>query len=137
MDWQYVFTSFEGRINRGKFWAAVAVFVAIGIVDLIPGTSPRIGDIDFGIVGMIVSLATIYFAFAVYAKRWHDRNRSGWSLAPIAVLLIAAIPMSLLPSAVLVIGLIQLAVLVWVLVELGILKGTAGPNVCGPDPLGA
>ena len=25
MDWKYLFTSFDGRINRAKFWAGVGV----------------------------------------------------------------------------------------------------------------
>ena len=28
MDWKYLLTSFEGRINRGKFWAAYGIMIA-------------------------------------------------------------------------------------------------------------
>ena len=27
MDWKYLLTSFDGRINRAKFWAAIGVFI--------------------------------------------------------------------------------------------------------------
>ena len=27
MDWKFLFTSYEGRINRAKFWAGVGVFI--------------------------------------------------------------------------------------------------------------
>ncbi|MBO6717865.1 MAG: DUF805 domain-containing protein [Rhizobiaceae bacterium] len=118
MDWKYLLTSFEGRINRAKFWAGVGVLFAVGIVanliDLMLGV--RIGsDQGIGILGLIVAVASIYFALAIYAKRWHDRDKSGWWS------LIVLIP---------IIGPI------WLLVECGILEGTKGPNRFGPDPLG-
>ena len=115
MDWKYLFTSFDGRINRAKFWAGVGVLFAIGIVaqiiDALLGTT---GESGLGIVGVIVMLASIYPALALYAKRWHDRDKSGWWS------LIALVP---------IIGAI------WLLVELGILEGTRGANQYGPDPL--
>jgi uncharacterized membrane protein YhaH (DUF805 family) len=36
-----------------------------------------------------------------------------------------------------VINLLSFVIGIWALVDLGILKGTAGPNRHGPDPLGA
>jgi len=51
---------------------------------------------------------------AVYTKRWHDRNKSGWWS------LILLIP---------IVGPI------WMLVELGFLRGTEGTNNYGPDPI--
>ena len=119
MDWKYLLTSFEGRINRAKFWAAIGVFIVIGIIglilDSILGTRITLASGgQIGIIGIIISLASIYFAFAVYAKRWHDRDKSGWwSL----------------------IGLVPIIGGIWMLVELGILEGTRGANQYGPDPL--
>lgn len=110
MDWKYLLTSFDGRINRAKFWAGVGVFIAIGIVaaiiDGILGAN--------GILSGIVSLAMIYFACALYAKRWHDRDKSGWWTLIVLVPIIGSI---------------------WLLVECGILPGTQGANRFGPDPL--
>ena len=119
MDWKYLLTSFDGRINRAKFWAAIGVFFVIGIValilDSILGTRIDLGGgAEIGIIGIIVSLASIYFALAVYAKRWHDRDKSGWWTLILFVPLIGAI---------------------WFLVECGILEGTRGANQYGPDPL--
>lgn len=110
MDWKFLLTSYEGRINRAKFWAGVGVFIAIGVVaaiiDSILGAN--------GILSIIVSLAMIYFAFALYAKRWHDRDKSGWWSLIIFVPIIGSI---------------------WLIVECGILPGTQGANRFGPDPL--
>jgi uncharacterized membrane protein YhaH (DUF805 family) len=118
MDWKYLLTSYEGRINRAKFWAGVGVLFAVGIlanlIDLMLGI--RIGgDQGIGILGLIVAVASIYFGLAVYAKRWHDRDKSGWWSLIILIPIIGPI---------------------WVLVECGILEGTKGPNRFGPDPLG-
>lgn len=118
MDWKYLFTSFDGRINRAKLWAGIGVFIAIGIVaniiDALLGTQMEMGGGQLGILGLIVSLASIYCALALYAKRWHDRDKSGWWSLIILVPLIGAI---------------------WAIVELGILEGTRGANQYGPDPL--
>ena len=79
MDWKYLLTSFDGRINRAKFWAGVGVLIAVSIVasiiDSILGI--QIGQSGLGIFGLLVALASIYLALALYAKRWHDRDKSG------------------------------------------------------------
>lgn len=120
MDFKYILTSFDGRIRRGQFWAGVGVLLAVGIVSAIVdgllGTSIQLDSGgQLGIIGLIVSIASIYFALAIYAKRWHDRGKSGWWTLIIFVPFIGAI---------------------WLLVELGILEGARGPNQYGPDPLG-
>ncbi|TPL19557.1 MULTISPECIES: DUF805 domain-containing protein [unclassified Mesorhizobium] len=80
MDWKYLLTSFDGRIDHAKFWAGIGIFIVIGIVafilDAILGT--RFTTAGGGGIGMLVALASIYFAIALYAKRWHDRDKSGW-----------------------------------------------------------
>ena len=32
MDFQYLFTSFDGRINRAKYWAGIVILAIISIV---------------------------------------------------------------------------------------------------------
>ena len=120
MDWKYLLTSFEGRINRGKFWAGVAVLfaaaVAATLLDQALGL-PVVVEVEgekIGILGLIVGLANVFLGLAVYAKRWHDRDKSGWWS------LIMLVP---------VIGWF------WMLIECGFLPGTAGANRFGPDPL--
>lgn len=117
MDWKYLLTSFDGRINRAKFWAGVGVLFATALIaqllDNLLGIT--IGDTGLGPLYIIVGLASIYCAMAIYAKRWHDRDKSGWWSLIILVPFIGAI---------------------WLLVECGILEGTRGPNRFGNDPLG-
>ncbi|TIV62628.1 MAG: DUF805 domain-containing protein, partial [Mesorhizobium sp.] len=116
MDWKYLLTSFDGRINRAKFWAGIGIFIAIAIVafilDSILGTRFTTNSgAQVGAIGILVTLASIYFAIALYAKRWHDRNKSGWWT---------------------LIGLIPIIGGIWLLIELGILEGTRGANQYGP-----
>ena len=115
MDWRYLLLSFEGRIGRRSFWMTVlAIFVLSIIARIIDAVIQSPTYYGTGIVSGLLGLAMIYPAIALYAKRWHDRGKSGWwSL----------------------IGLIPIIGSIWVVVELGFLRGTPGPNSYGPDPL--
>ena len=126
-----LFTSFEGRIPRSKFWLGVIIlFVVQWIVWMVfamtfgmemmavDPNDPEAGlrmMRGMGLPIIILVLVFLYPALAIYTKRWHDRAKSGWWS------LILLIP---------VIGPI------WFLVECGCLRGTEGPNEYGPDPLG-
>jgi uncharacterized membrane protein YhaH (DUF805 family) len=116
MDWNYVFTSFEGRINRQPFWMATLVLwvasIAVAIVASILFGSQSTAAFT---IQIILGLVFLWPSVAVAVKRYHDRDKSGWWI------LILFIP---------IIG------LVWYIVELGFLPGTPGPNRFGLDPLG-
>lgn len=116
MDWRHLFTSFQGRINRAKFWVGTGILLAASIaasaLDNLLGTT--FGGAPAGILFTLAWCVSVYCALAVYAKRWHDRDKSGWWT------LIALVPF---------IG------TVWFIVEIGILEGTQGANQYGPDPL--
>jgi uncharacterized membrane protein YhaH (DUF805 family) len=132
MDWKYLFTSFEGRINRQPFWLSILVLIIVqwvlmlifGVVlgtSMMGGMDPNIPPDEAAAMAMkasapliIVSLIFLYPALAIYAKRWHDRGKSGWWTLILFVPLIGAI---------------------WFLVECGFLRGTEGPNQFGNDPL--
>lgn len=128
MDWKYLFTSFEGRINRQPFWLSllalvIVEWIVIIVLGLVLGTS-MMGGMDpeaaasaamTAMIPMwIVLLLFLYPSLAIYTKRWHDRGKSGWWTLIIFVPLIGSI---------------------WMLVECGFLRGTEGPNQYGNDPL--
>ncbi|HEX8168003.1 MAG TPA: DUF805 domain-containing protein [Beijerinckiaceae bacterium] len=117
MDWNYIFTSFEGRINRQPFWMALLVLWAVSIAVTIV-TSILFGPQSTAAyaIQIILGLVFLWPSLAIAVKRYHDRDKSGWWV------LILFIP---------IIGFI------WYIVELGFLPGTPGPNRFGPDPLGA
>lgn len=121
MDWKYVLTSFEGRINRAKFWAGIGVIWVVSIVaqiiDAFTGIVliPLQQGMGFGPLTVLMLLVSLYVGLALYAKRWHDRDKSGWWSLIMLVPIVGAI---------------------WLIVECGILPGTKGSNRFGPDPLG-
>jgi uncharacterized membrane protein YhaH (DUF805 family) len=159
-----LFFGFSGRINRGKFWLTVVVWLLIWIVAILAfvlggvailgshvsdGALPSPEDPaaflrmvrDYGVLSLIILVFVIVSwvsAFAIGIKRLHDRDRSGWW---IVLFYFGPTVLGLAQSstdgglASLVLGLGALAVSIWCLVELGFLRGTSGPNRFGPDPL--
>jgi uncharacterized membrane protein YhaH (DUF805 family) len=115
MDWNYLFTSIEGRISRQPFWIGTAILTVISwLANLIISGIFGKGMIG-GLLSLIVALVLLYPTIALAAKRWHDRDKSGWWNLTL---------------------LIPFFGWLWYSVECGFLAGTPGPNRFGPDPLG-
>jgi uncharacterized membrane protein YhaH (DUF805 family) len=122
---QTLLFSFEGRINRAKFWI---ISIAVGIIhDILsyiiypavwtesdPATALESVGLVRGILLLVLFVVVVWIGLAVAVKRWHDRDKSGWWV------LIVLVP---------VVGVL------WYLIECGFLRGTPGPNRYGPDPL--
>jgi uncharacterized membrane protein YhaH (DUF805 family) len=145
MDVSTLLFSFEGRINRAKYWLAVLIYFVVAIILALVGfvTAHVLGlGLLYGIVGTVIYVAMLVSGVAVGIKRLHDRAKSGWWLLVFYVL----------PTVLLLIGtflgwgagstvisglfsLIAFAISIWCFVELGCLRGTVGPNGYGPDPL--
>jgi uncharacterized membrane protein YhaH (DUF805 family) len=114
MDFQDLFLTNTGRLNRQPFWIGVLViWVANVVAGLIIGIIFGAHDIGH-LLAIVVSLVLIYPSVNIGIKRYHDRDKSGWWV------LITLIP---------IIGWI------WYFIEAGCLPGTPGPNQYGPDPL--
>ena len=148
MDFKYLYTSFDGRINRAKYWAGAAILL---IVWLIFGS---LVGLIFGILHIrdhspypwLVFIALFYLFYAVAAKRFQDRDKPGqtalYGLVPAFFAnILTAFGLTATPDGPTAIGwictLIVLGVALWFVIELGILKGTPGPNRFGGDPLAA
>ncbi len=144
MDFNYLFLSFDGRINRATWWAGIVILIVINLV-LGLFIAAIFGLSTFaGILFTLITLALFYPSYAVAAKRFQDRDKPGqtalYGLVPalIASLLqnfgLAGTPEA--PNAIgWICSIVTLGVGIWFLVELGILKGTTGSNRYGPDPL--
>jgi uncharacterized membrane protein YhaH (DUF805 family) len=97
----------------------------------------------------VIGLVNMWVAFALSAKRLHDRDRTGWWLIWQLLILILAVILVVVAIAVpqeqgavwyALAGAACLAafvISVWLFVQIGFLRGTQGPNRFGPDPLGA
>ena len=143
LDFQYLFTSFEGRINRAKYWAGTIILAVISIVlGFVIGAI--FGASTFGaILIVLITLALFYPGYAVAAKRFQDRDKPGitalYGLVPVLIAsLLQAFGLTGTPQEPNALGwictLITMGVGLWFLIELGILKGTPGPNRFGGDP---
>ena len=119
--------SVQGRANRAKFWLVALAIVVIEVIlfAVLLGGAAMSGDPEqiaaaMGPVASVVILAFVVIAtwmsVAVAVKRYHDRNKSGWWVLIVFVPVIGGL---------------------WYLIECGFLRGTAGPNAYGPDPLAA
>lgn len=104
--------SFRGRASRRVFWLHGALgLLGIGVLAMalldIAHIAPETGE-------AWVNLLLLWPSLALTVKRWHDRDKSGWWALLVFLPAIGAI---------------------WLLVECGFLRGTAGTNRFGPDPL--
>jgi uncharacterized membrane protein YhaH (DUF805 family) len=160
----HLFFGFSGRINRGKYWLTLAIWILIwfvGIVAFVVGDlaifdrnlkdgslpSPEDSDAfwmvrDYGALSVIILVCLIVSwvsALAIGVKRLHDRDRSGWWIVLFyfgpALLQAAQNSAESGTLASILLGLGAFAVSIWALVEFGFLRGTRGPNRFGADPL--
>ena len=124
---------FKGRASRSEFWwFCLFTFILNFIVALLGSLLPALGSIVSAVQALWLLLPTV----GVTTRRLHDRNFSGWWQAlPLAAALPAIAGAVLEANWLLMLagsaaGLASLALLI-----LYALKGTAGPNRFGPDPL--
>ena len=106
-----VMFSYDGRITRSTFWVGLILLIFIYVA--------AFAALFWSSVWQLLLFAYIPFLwcfFAICAKRWHDRNRSGWWSAMCYIPFFGAFA------------------LVWLLVECGFFRGTCGPNKHGLEP---
>ena len=154
MDFRYLYTSFDGRINRKPLWiASVILFVVaiiISIVVLLPisAVNTTLG----ALASLILSLVLLFPGAALGVKRLHDQGKSGLLMIvfiiPGLILQIGDL-LGMTGSYQIIAGhsihmpntlgwflnLMTFGVAIWALVTLGFLKGNSGANAYGPDPL--
>lgn len=146
-------TTTDGRIGRQQWWIGIVVLIVISILASIVLSILSFGN---GTVmawfGVLINLALIWPSYCVGIKRRHDRDNNGTDLK---ILIAGSVLLNLLtatgigssmtdmggvmmpvPSIWLgALNLIFAIFAIYMLVQLGFLKGTAGPNNYGPDPL--
>ncbi len=154
--------SARGRMRRRDWWLwwigfAIAGGISETLMHRFFGTASFTEDVAFkglpsnGLQYWIVFL-TIFSQWpgiCLTAKRWHDRNRSGWlaAIGPAIYIPQAGLqhfggmasgfaPQFMIGAAQAVLGLAGIGYGLWVLVDCGILDGTQGQNRYGPSPKG-
>jgi uncharacterized membrane protein YhaH (DUF805 family) len=72
--------SFRGRLNRLPYWfTSIAILVLIFVVVVVLLTVMDVGASLFVIIGVLY-IPLLWIAFALGAKRLHDRDKSAWWL---------------------------------------------------------
>ena len=108
------YANFNGRANRSEYWYFSLfnlIFVIIAsVLDNVLGTADL--GMGYGPIYLLYAMAVLIPGLAVFVRRMHDVNKSGWYLFIALIPLIGAI---------------------WLLVLL-IKEGTIGENQYGPDP---
>ena len=141
MDPSQLFFGFSGRINRAKYWVAVVInIVSWLIINVVAwATSPDAQIVYIIVVFFVVATPWLISLIAIGVKRLHDRDKSGWWLLVFYVLpgALNSIGEHAGPTLEFILQLASLAISIWAFVEIGCLRGTAGPNKFGPDPLAA
>ena len=107
----FKYATFSGRARRKEYWL-FTLFIAIGSFIAIFIDS-MLGFSEFNLVYFIWSLAMLFPILAVGIRRLHDTGRTGWWLLLTLFPLIGGI----------------------VLTVFFCLRGEAGANRFGPDPL--
>jgi uncharacterized membrane protein YhaH (DUF805 family) len=163
MSWTQLLFSFKGRIQRLYFWVtSLVVGVVVGMLTStfqFVAQSYGMGEINpegneleptgpLSIALFVVALANMWINFALSVKRLHDRDRTGWWLLVLYLVIIVAVLLGVvtlslpegqrqpLEGAAVGVVMASSVLMLWLVIEIGFLKGTQGPNRYGPDPLG-
>lgn len=140
MDFKNLFTSFDGRIGRQKFWIGtlililmMVVFIAVPIILSVPSS---VAMIFIGVAALLGFLGSL----AITVKRLHDRDKSGWWYVVFFVVpnILTQIGEKFATGSLtlaLALYVPAIGISIWAFVEVGLLKGSDGPNRFGPDPL--
>ena len=124
---------FKGRASRFEFWwFCLFTFILNLVVALLGSLLPALGSIVSAVQALWLLLPTV----GVTTRRLHDRNLSGWwQVLPLAAALPAIAGAVLEANWLLMLAGCAAGLASLVLLIVYALKGTAGPNRFGPDPL--
>jgi len=134
----------SGRINRAKYWRSTLLFTVAGLMAaVILFTAAGIAAPLFIIMVVLVLIPWLLWGFSITTERLHDRDKSAWWL--VVFYLVPGVLGQLAKTAWFFgatgavlhypLALASFALTIWGFVEIGCLRGTAGSNTYGPDPL--
>jgi uncharacterized membrane protein YhaH (DUF805 family) len=134
----------SGRINRAKYWLSLFKLSIAGLLAaVVLFTGAGLAAPLFLIMVIVVFVPWLLWAFAIHTERLHDRDKSAWwlvifYLVPGVLWQLAVAAWFAGPAGPLLhyaLALAGFALTIWGFVEIGCLRGTAGSNTYGPDPL--
>jgi uncharacterized membrane protein YhaH (DUF805 family) len=134
----WYFLSLKGRISRQEFWLGYGATIVVAFIlkwkleDLfVYMRRPATGvwyradlELALALPKILAAAIVLWPLIAIYVKRLHDLNLTGWWL--LGLITIHAIAMVIIPDAWIVIFLSN--------VVIGLIPGTRGGNRFGVDP---
>jgi uncharacterized membrane protein YhaH (DUF805 family) len=134
----------SGRINRAKYWVSLIRYSLAGLfVAVILFITAGIAAPLLIVIAILTLVPWLLWGIAITTERLHDRDRSAWWL--IVFYLVPGLLNQLAKTTWFagaastaldyVLALTAFALTIWGFVEIGCLRGTAGSNTYGPDPL--
>jgi len=131
----------SGRINRAKYWRSLLIYCVAGLfVAVILFTAAGLAAPLFIVMILLVLIPWLMWGFAIHTERLHDRDKSAWWLVMFFLLPGVLGQIAKFSGAIgtvphFILALAAFALTIWGSVEIGCLRGTAGANTYGPDPL--
>jgi uncharacterized membrane protein YhaH (DUF805 family) len=134
----------SGRIGRAKYWRSVLIYIGAGLMTaVILFTAAAIAAPLLVVMVFVVLIPWLLWGASFTTRRLHDRDKRAWWL--VVFYLLPGVLGQIANDAWLggaagtalhsVLALAGFALTIWGFVEIGCLRGTAGPNSYGPDPL--
>ena len=134
----------SGRINRARYWVSFIRYSLAGLlVAVILFIAAGIAAPLLIIMAVFTLVPWLLWGIAITTERLHDRDRSAWWL--IVFYLVPGLLNQLAKTTWFagaagtalnyILALTAFALTIWGFVEIGCLRGTAGSNSYGPDPL--
>ena len=135
----------SGRINRAKYWRSLLILGVAGI-GVILLTAAGIAPPLFIVMIVIVFIPWLMWGIAIHTERLHDRDKSAWWLVVFYGLpamlsgsaqaaWFAGLAGPVMHSILGVLSWASFALTIWGFVEIGFLRGVAGSNQYGVNPL--
>ena len=134
----------SGRIGRTRYWRSVLIYTGMGLMTaVILFTAANIAAPLFVVTVIVVAIPWLLWGISFTTERLHDRDKSAWWLVVFYVLpsgLGQLAKLGWFAGAVgaalhLTLALAAFGLTIWGFIEIGCLRGTAGTNTYGPDPL--
>ena len=134
----------SGRISRAKYWRSLLIYCIAGLfVAVILFTAAGLAAPLFIVMILLVLIPWLMWGFAIHTERLHDRDKSAWWLVVFFLLpgvLDQIANLAWFGGAVglgvnFILALAAFALSIWGFIEIGCLRGSAGANSYGPDPL--
>lgn len=130
--------SFDGRTNRAPFWLIpLMLLVPIIVISMILSL---IGlQLILWPLLLLLAIPLLILSIAVTVRRLHDRGKSGhwaWIYLALPGVLGGVGGATGGGNSFTIFDAISFAITLAYLIDCGFLRGTAGPNDYGPDPIG-